>query len=138
MRRWFTAINAVLTLVVVAALAGAFLAGRESAPKHDHAWEDASGVGYDLGVRIGRALQIGDTVGPKDTAVATRAFEAGYRAAEGDAFGNYDGGWAIGAPYIVILGQGTGGDAYRYAYREPMDKGRSYTTCSTGVGVCSR
>ena len=134
MRRWF---KALLALVVTAAVVGAFVVGRVTAPTHDHAWEKASDVGYDLGVSIGRALQIGDTVGPADKDVATHAFEAGYRAAEGDAFGNYDGGWQIGAPYVVILGAGVGGDVYRFAYREPMTKGRSYGTCSTGVGVCS-
>jgi hypothetical protein len=135
MTRW---LKTMVVVAIVAGVAAAFLAGRGSAPKHDPAWEDASDRGYDLGLRVGRELQIGDTVGPKDKDVATHAFEAGYRAAEGDAFGNYDGGWQIGAPYVVILGAGTGGDVYRVAYREPMEKGKSYTLCSTGVGVCAR
>jgi hypothetical protein len=128
---------AALVLVLAAGVAGGFLLGRTTAPTHDHAWEDSYSLGYDQGLGAGRVLQIGDTIGPGQKDAAAKAFQAGYRAGQDDAFGSYDGGWEIGTPYVVILGHGTGGSAYRFAYRVTMVKGSTYEACGTAVGVCS-
>ena len=58
--------------------------------------------------------------------VATTAFQAGYRAGETDAFGAYDGGWKLGAPYVVILGKGVAGATYRFVERDELTPGTTY------------
>jgi hypothetical protein len=88
--------------------AGAFVLGRGTAPAHSHAWEDSYTLGYDVGLLTGRTLQVGDSVVPTEKAGATTAFQAGNRAGQGDSWGDYDGGWEIGRPYVVIVGRGTG------------------------------
>jgi hypothetical protein len=129
-------IAALALIVVVAAVASAFYLGRRSAPVHDRGWASGEAVGYDSGLSVGRALQVGDTVAPGDKDVAVKAFKAGYRAAQVDSFGSYDGGWHIGAPYIVILGKGVNGAPYRIAQRDPLVAGTTYTVCSSGSAVC--
>ncbi len=72
--------------------------------------------------------------GSKD--VAQTAFQAGYRAGENDAFGAYDGGWKLGAPYVVILGKGVGGAAYRFVERDELTPGTTYRLCPDGTSLC--
>jgi hypothetical protein len=129
-------IAALSVIAVLAAVAGAFYLGRRSAPVHDHGWAAGEAVGYDSGLSAGRALQIGDTVTPGDKDVAAKAFKAGYRAAQVDSFGSYDGGWNIGAPYVVILGKGLDGAPYRIAQRDLLVAGTVYTLCPGGSAVC--
>jgi hypothetical protein len=46
-----------------------------------------------------------------------------------DAFAGFDGGWEIGAGYIVHFGQPVGDEAYRIESRVPMDSRESYNIC---------
>jgi hypothetical protein len=48
------------------------------------------------------------------------AFHAGYVAGREAAFGGFDGGWAYGTPYVVILQRGAAGITYRIARRVPL------------------
>lgn len=68
--------------------------------------------------------------------VARGSFETGFRAGHEDAFSGFDGGWALGAPYIVTLRRGGSGITYRFARRWPLLPGLEYRAC--GRGVCSR
>ena len=127
---------AAIVAALVAVCVGAFLLGRQSAPTHSGTWIDGYAVGYDEGVSIGRALQA-DAALPADTKdVATKAFQAGYRSGLADSFGGYDGGWNLNQPYVVVVGKGTGGRAYRIEHRELLQPGVSYRLCKNGVAVC--
>jgi hypothetical protein len=66
---------------------------------------------------------------------ARGSFDAGYLAGREAAFAGYDGGWAYGAPYIVVLQRGGPGITYRVARRIPLMPGIEYRRC--GSGVCS-
>ena len=119
-----------------AMLAGAFLLGRHTAPTHSGTWSDGYAVGYDAGVPVGRALQVGVSL-PSDTKdVATKAFQAGYQSGLADSFGGYDGGWDLGRPYVVVIGKGSGDRAYRIDHRELLRPGVSYQLCKNGAAVC--
>jgi hypothetical protein len=131
-RRWIVLAG----VAAVALVAGAYVVGRVTAPIHDRGWSQGEAVGYESGVAAGRALQIGDTVAPGDRDVSQKAFQAGYRAAQADAYGSYDGGWNIGQPYVVTLGRGLGGAPYRIDQRELLVPGTTYTLCSGGKAVC--
>ena len=63
------------------------------------------------------------------------SFAAGYRAGREDAFSGFDGGWALGQPYIVTLRRGPTGVTYRFARRWFMAPGVAYRVC--GRSVCS-
>jgi len=133
-RRWVVLAG----VAAVALVGGAYAVGRVTAPLHDRGWAQGEAIGYESGVAAGRALQIGDTVAPGDRDVSQKAFQAGYRAAQADAYGSYDGGWNIGQPYIVILARGLGGAPYRIDQRELLAPGTTYTLCSGGKAVCHR
>jgi hypothetical protein len=66
----------------------------------------------------------------------TAPVPGGYQAGREDAFGGFDGGWALGAPYAVTLKRGTGGITYAFARRWAMEPGLVYSVC--GHAVCSR
>jgi hypothetical protein len=123
-------------VVVIGMLAAAVVVGRVTAPIHDKGFAQGNAAGYAEGVAAGRSLQIGDSVptGSKDAAQA--AFQAGYRAGETDAFGAYDGGWKLGAPYVVILGKGLAGAAYRFVERDELTPGTTYRLCPDGTALC--
>jgi hypothetical protein len=61
------------------------------------------------------------------------SYDAGYRAGREEAFAGFDGGWALGAPYIVTLRRGEPGITYRVARREPLLAGRAYRVCARAV-----
>jgi hypothetical protein len=84
----------------------------------------------------GRALQAGAALPADAKDVATNAFQAGYRSGLADSFGGYDGGWNPGQPYVVVVGKGTGGRAYRIEHRERLRPGVSYRLCENGAAVC--
>ena len=124
---------AVAILAGLIAAGGAFVAGRATAPGSGSAGPDsgyANGfqVGRAVGVQEGRALQVGPSMGD--------AFTSGYVAGINDAFGGYDGGWSLAAPYLVTLGPGTGGATYRIASRLDLRAGVSYYLCPDGSGIC--
>jgi hypothetical protein len=129
----------VVSAVVVAVgalFAGAFLLGRGTAPTHSGTWVDGNAVGYDEGVSVGRALQVGSVLpaGTKD--VATKAFQEGYRAGLIDSFGSYDGGWSLGRPYVVVIGKGVDDAPYRIDQRDLLRPGVTYQVCKDGTAVC--
>jgi len=125
-----------VVVAVCAVFAGAFLLGRGTAPTHSGTWVEGNAVGYDEGVSVGRALQIGSALpaGTKD--VATKAFQQGYRAGLIDSFGSYDGGWSLDRPYIVVIGKGIGDAPYRIDQRELLQSGVTYQVCKGGTAVC--
>jgi hypothetical protein len=109
--------------VCVALVGGAFALGRASVDTDDAEQEGraageaqgrATGLreGRAVGVREGRALQIPTT--------GRRAFQAGYVGGANDVFGGFDGGWALGAPYVVTVARGSHGVTYRLDSRRPL------------------
>jgi hypothetical protein len=123
-------------VVVVGLIAAAVVVGRATAPVRDRGFAQGDAAGYAEGVAVGRALQIGDSVPKGSAAATTAAFQAGYRAGETDAYGSYDGGWKLGAPYIVVLASGVGGAPYRIVDRDPLTAGTTYRLCPNGTSVC--
>ena len=61
----------------------------------------------------------------------------GYHAGREAAFSGFDGGWAVGDPYIVVLRRGPSGITYKFARRWPLLPGREYRSCRQDV-ICSR
>ena len=82
-------------------------------------------------------IVVGRATAPDRGAAAPRpgTFDAGYRAGREDAFSGFDGGWALGQPYIVTLRRGPPGVTYRFARRWFMAPGIAYRVC--GRSVCS-
>jgi hypothetical protein len=139
---------ALLLLTVVGALVafglGRISAGHPggSAPAGDRGYAagvaDGRVAGRAQGVQEGRALQEG-LVLPSDAGdVATSAFNAGYAAGASDVFGGYDGGWSLGAPYVITLAAGTGGATYRIASRTPMAPDTDYYLCPGHPPLCQQ
>jgi hypothetical protein len=93
-----------VALLAVAAVAGAFYAGRHS-------------------VDPVRATVVAPPGGYTD----------GYRAGREAAFSGFDGGWSFGTPYIVTLRRGPPGVTYRFARRWPLLPGREYRACGRSV-----
>lgn len=130
-----------LVLVFVGVLlvgvgAAGWLLGRSTAPSHGRGSVSGSTADYAAGLAAGRALQIGDGVPPGSKAATESAFKAGYRAGQSDSFGAYDGGWKIGFPYVVVLGDGVAGAPYQFASRIPFEAGTSYRLCADGHSIC--
>jgi len=142
--------RAAVILVGLAAAIGSFAIGRATAQpssgstaapgvaRTDAGYAAGFQAGRDAGVREGRSLQVGQTLAGPDRDAATAAFNSGYVAGINDAFGGYDGGWSLAAPYVVTLGAGTGGATYRIASRIQMEPGVSYFLCPDGSGICRR
>jgi hypothetical protein len=133
-RTWVWGVAA--AVAVVGLVAVGVVIGRTTAPAHDPGFAQGNAAGYAEGVAAGRLLQIGDTVPTGSKDVANTAFQTGYRAGEADAFGAYDGGWKLGAPYVVILGKGTAGAAYRFVERDELTPGTTYQLCPDGTTLC--
>jgi hypothetical protein len=97
---------------------------------------DGLQVGEAQGRREGRALQEGIAL-PADTRRPVHdAFDAGYAAGANDVFAGYDGGWAIGAPYVVTMAEASGHIVYRIKTREPMKPHVNYYLCPDGHSLC--
>ena len=88
------------------------------------------------GRRIGRVLQEGASVPAGSRAAVRSAFNSGYAAGANDAFAGYDGGWAMGVPYIVVLEPGDGQIVYRIKSREQLDPKLAYYLCASGHELC--
>lgn len=123
-------------VVLVALIAAAVLIGRATAPVRDRGFAQGNAAGYAEGVAAGRALQIGDSVPKGSVSATTEAFQAGYRAGETDAYGNYDGGWQLGAPYLIVLSSGVGAAPYRIVDRDQLMAGTTYRLCPDGTSIC--
>src|SRR4051812_43153138 len=124
----------VLTCLVALALAaGLFLLGRASADRGPSAGQVASQLadGYARGLDDGRAagllegreLQATLRLAASARLAARKAFGEGYAAGANDAFGGFDGGWRLGACYLVSLERGRGAITYRIASRAPAHAG---------------
>jgi hypothetical protein len=124
------------TIVVAALIAAAVLIGRATAPTRDRGFAQGDAAGYAEGVAVGRALQIGDSVPKGSASATTAAFQAGYRAGETDAYGEYDGGWKLGAPYLIVLSSGVGDAPYRIVDRDQLIAGTTYRLCPDGTSIC--
>jgi hypothetical protein len=127
---------AAIAAVAVGLVAAGVIVGRSTAPVHDPGFAHGNAAGYAEGVADGRSLQIGDSVPAGSKKAALAAFQAGYRAGETDAFGAYDGGWKLGAPYVVILGKGVAGATYRFVERDQLTSGTAYQLCPDGTSLC--
>lgn len=93
-------------------------------------------AGEAQGLREGRALQETAALPTAAAAAARAAFRDGYAAGADDVFTGYDGGWALGVPYAVVLGRGAGGVTYRIADRTALQPGVTYRLCDGGHGLC--
>lgn len=129
--------------------AGLLLLGRVTAGTnagHDSSYQDGRNDGYAAGLRVGeaqgrqegRALQEGTALAPGSRQPVQDAFNAGYVAGANDAFGGYDGGWALGAPYLVVLESGTGQVTYRIATRTTIEPNVDYYLCPNGRDICQQ
>jgi hypothetical protein len=147
----------IFAVSVVAIGAGMFFLGRASADAgaaHDRGYRagvsagrasgqsdgyaDGLRVGTTQGVQEGRALQIGATVPADSKQPVQDAFNAGYTAGENDAFGGYDGGWALSMPYLITLEPGQGRIVYRISDRTTLQPGIDYYLCPAGKSICQQ
>jgi hypothetical protein len=136
-------------LIVLAALgagAGLFAAGRATADDAAAARRAGDSTGFlrgfregrAEGVEEGRALQQAQLLPAGSRQAARASFRAGYAAGADDVFGGYDGGWALGAPYVVTLAAAPGPITYRIATRVPLSSGSASRNCRTSTGERSR
>jgi hypothetical protein len=125
-----------LAALACGVVVGTFFIGRQTAPAHDPGWQQGYNAGYDEGVATGRALQAGEQISASGKDIGTQAFQAGYRAGLEDSFGSYDGGWSIGAPYLIVMGHGIDGTTYRIASRELLQPGVTYRLCADKTSIC--
>src|SRR5690349_5044696 len=105
-----------MCLIALALAAGLFLLGRASVDSGPSSGQVASEVadGYARGLDDGRAagvvegreLQAALHLPAASRALARRAYAEGYAAGANDAFGGFDGGWKLGACYLVSLERG--------------------------------
>jgi hypothetical protein len=94
--------------------------------------------GESRGVQEGRALQLTEAL-PKDSRDAARAaFNTGYTAGANDAFGGYDGGWYVSAPYLITLVKGSGPITYDISSRTMLHEDIDYYLCPHMHTVCQR
>ena len=130
--------GAAIAVVVVGMIAAGVVIGRTTAPAHDPGFAQGNAAGYAEGVAAGRSLADRRHRAERvEKDVANTAFQAGYRAGDADAgFGAYDGGWKLGAPYVVILGKGVAGAAYRFVERDEVTPGTTYQLCPDGASLC--
>jgi hypothetical protein len=136
-----------LLLVVVGVLAALALValGRVTAhpaPAHPSAADqsaeyfDGLQMGEAEGRREGRALQEGIALPPNARRPVRDAFDAGYAAGANDVFAGYDGGWAVGMPYVVTMAVASDRIVYRIKTREPMKQNVNYYLCADGRHLC--
>jgi hypothetical protein len=132
-----------LALVGCAVAVGLVFAGRLTvSTSHAHAAGYSDGyyaglvAGQEQGERVGRALQEGSQLPPQTREPVKQAFDDGYVAGANDAYGDYDGGWALGAPYLVTLAPGADKITYRIASRTVLERGVAYYLCPDGKTLC--
>jgi hypothetical protein len=137
--------RAVAALAAVIAALGLVALGRVTAATdgvrargHDAGYLEGLAAGHAAGVAEGRAYQATLSVPKESRRAARAAFASGYAAGANDAFGDYDGGWYLGRPYVVVLAKGRGAITYRIASRTPMAAGTDYYSCPRPRVVCER
>jgi hypothetical protein len=133
--RWTAAVAAGVVL-----MAGVFVLGRLTAgTSGPHgSYQQGLQVGEAQGRAEGRAEQAGAAVPSASAKATVSAFDDGYTAGENDAFGGYDGGWAINLPYVVTLAVGNGPIVYRIASRTPFQTGVDYYLCPDARTLCQQ
>jgi hypothetical protein len=141
-------VKAALLGVAVAAVAGGFFAlGRltdDTGAARAHGVEQARSDGYADGLTAGeaqgreegRALQAVSTVPAASRQAAQDAYGLGYSAGANDAFGNFDGGWELAAPYVLTVQRPTGTSVYSITSRTLLTPGVNYFLCPDGHTVC--
>jgi hypothetical protein len=134
--------------VVVAATAGGFFAlGRltdDTAAARAHGVEQGRSAGYADGLAAGetqgreegRALQAVSTVPAASRQSAQDAYGLGYTAGANDAFGNFDGGWELAAPYVLTVQRPAGKSVYSITSRTLLAPGVNYYLCPGSAAVC--
>ncbi|SDJ38349.1 hypothetical protein SAMN05444157_3103 [Frankineae bacterium MT45] len=129
-------------IIVVAAI-GLLLLGRLTAPhaknqpgNYQSGYSAGVKAGQLEGVQEGRASQVGSEVPAASRQPVADAFNRGYTAGENDAFTGYDGGWALGVPYIITLQPGVGGITYRIDARTELQPSVNYYLCPDGHSLC--
>jgi hypothetical protein len=135
-----------LGLVLVAALAVPALvevgritadpSGRRTAVDRSDDYFDGLQVGEAQGRREGRGLQEGIALPANAQRPVRDAFDDGYAAGANDVFAGYDGGWTIGAPYVVTVAEGSGHIVYRIRTREQLKPNVNYYLCRDGHNLC--
>src|SRR5438034_8984271 len=65
-------------------------------------------AGHAAGVEEGRAYQATLSLPPRSRRLGGKAFRSGYAAGANDVFGDYDGGWYLGRPYVIVLAAARG------------------------------
>lgn len=135
--------NLLLLALAVLAAVVMFFAGRASVgtqpaspASRSAAYFDGLQAGEAEGRREGRALQEGASLPSTTRRPVQDAFSAGYAAGANDAFAGYDGGWTIGAPYVITIATGSGDVVYRIKDREPMQADTFYYLCADGRSIC--
>lgn len=142
---------AVLAVGLAALLIGRMAAGLDSARQsgyragHSAGYSAGQTDGYLDGLRagqvqgeqLGRALQATSTVSPASSQLAQDAFNRGYTAGESDAFGSYDGGWDLAAPYLITVQRAPGAAIYEIANRTLLLPNLDYFLCADQHKICS-
>jgi hypothetical protein len=130
------AVVAVPALVALGRVtAGRTPARRVTADRSDE-YFDGLQVGEAQGRREGRALQEGIALPANTRRPVHDAFDAGYVAGANDVFAGYDGGWALGVPYVVTVVEAAGHIIYRIKSREPIEPNVNYFLCPDGHSLC--
>jgi hypothetical protein len=142
-------VRPVIVVAAVLAAGGLVLLGHLSADTsaarnsgyqagHDDGYSDGLRIGNAQGVQDGRALQEGNEVPAASKQPVQDAFNSGYTAGENDAFGGYDGGWALSAPYLITLESGSGQIVYRIQQRTTVLPNIDYYLCADEHHICQR
>jgi hypothetical protein len=140
--------TAIVTVAVAAVAAGFFLLGHLSTGTsdahargyqsgHNDGYFDGLNTGEAQGRQEGRALQAGSTVASDSRQPVQDAFNEGYAAGENDAFGNFDGGWELGLPYLVSVQRAPGAAVYRISNRTLVLPDVSYSLCADEKSICA-
>jgi hypothetical protein len=138
---------AVLLVAAAALVAGSVVVGRATVDTDSvraKGYQAGRDAGYFDGLRVGgvqgrqegRALQEGQALPATARRPVHDAFDAGYTSGTNDAFAGYDGGWALGAPYVIVVEEGSGPITYRIKSREPVKRGVNYFLCADGRSLC--
>jgi len=139
----------IAVILVLGVGAGLFFLGRLTSGKGDaraQGYEAGHSAGYfsglrqgeSRGVQEGRSLQVTETLPDDERSAARRAFDLGYTAGANDAFGGYDGGWYVLAPYLITLVKGSGQITYDISSREMLHEDVDYYLCPHKHTVCQR
>jgi hypothetical protein len=135
-RRWIATVLVAAAVVLGAGLValGRYTAGTDAARDRGYAAGRADGEAD--GIRVGRGIQLTQSLPPDAQGAARDAFAAGYTAGENDVFNGYDGGWDMSAPYVVVLVPAGGGVTYRIGTRTELHGGVNYYLCPDSRTLC--